>query len=72
MKQNLEEKQMRKLSKKAQENEGEAGIFDPKANAFLALGAKVVKSRTKQGQEKTVAEKRMRRRWEKEEKRKAR
>ena len=51
------EKQMRKLSKKAQENEGEAGIFDPKANAFLALGAKVVKSRTKQGQEKTVAEK---------------
>ena len=43
--------------KKAQENEGEAGIFDPKANAFLALGAKVVKSRTKQGQEKTVAEK---------------
>jgi len=51
------EKQMRKLSKKAQENEGEAAIFDPKANAFLALGAKVVQARKKQGQEEALAEK---------------
>ncbi|CAL6362138.1 unnamed protein product [Bathycoccus prasinos] len=53
------EKQMRKLSKKARESEerGEAGIFDPKANAFLELGARVVKARTKQGQEEAVEEK---------------
>jgi len=40
------DEEMKKLSKKAQERgKDEAGIFDPKANAFLALGSKVVKAR---------------------------
>ena len=66
---------MRKLSKKARESEerGEAGIFDPKANAFLELGARVVKARTKQGQEEAVEEKKdTEREKEEEEKRRRR